>query len=66
MKTKERSTTVKKVKNSITGIVHWMTHKKWRDITFICLCGMVSGLVWTKADNEKVTCLKCLSIKREV
>ena len=56
---------MKKTKNSDTGVVHWMTQKKWAGTFFICLCGMNSGLLWTKADDEKVTCRKCLSEKRE-
>jgi hypothetical protein len=56
---------MKKTENPNSGVVHWMTRKKWRGTFFICLCGMVSGLVWTKAGKEKVTCLKCLSIKKE-
>jgi len=57
---------MKKTKNSDTGVVHWITKKKWHDLYFICLCGMVTRILWTKADDEKVTCRKCLSIKREV
>lgn len=57
---------MKKTKNPNTGVVHWMTPKKWRGLFYTCLCGMVSGLVWTKADGERVACRKCLSIKQEV
>lgn len=56
---------MKKTKNPDSDVIHWMTRKKWRGTFFICLCGMVSGLVWTKAGGEKVTCRKCLSIKKE-
>jgi hypothetical protein len=56
---------MRKAKNDATGAVHWMTNKKWYDLEFICLCGMVSRILWTNADGEKVTCRKCLSIKRE-
>lgn len=57
---------MKKSKNDATGIVHWMTRRKWYGLYFVCLCGMVSRILWTIADNEPVTCRKCLSIKREV
>jgi len=57
---------MRKTKNSVSGVVHWQTRKKWSGLFFICLCGMTSGLIWTKANDEKVTCRKCLSIKREV
>lgn len=56
---------MKKAKDAETGTIHWVTSKKWRELFYICLCGKVSGLVWTKADKEEVTCRKCLSIKRK-
>jgi len=58
---------MKKTKNSDTGVVHWLTRKKWGGLFYICLCGMVSRILWTEAgDGKKVTCRKCLSIKQEV
>jgi len=56
---------MRKTKNADTGIVHWATRKKWRGLFFICLCGMVSRILWTRVDEEKVTCRKCLSMKKE-
>ena len=56
---------MKKTENPASGAVHWLTSKKHKDLFFICLCGMVSGLVWTKADEKKVTCRKCLSMKKD-
>ena len=55
---------MKKSKNDNTGVVHWMTRKKWHGLFYIGLCGMVSRILWTKADDERVTCRKCLSMKR--
>lgn len=58
-------TTMSKTKNPDTGVVHWLTSHKWHDMFRYCVCGMSSGLVWTKADNQIVTCTKCLSIKKD-
>lgn len=51
-----------RVKNHHTGIVHGVVDN---DITELELketaCGKPSGLFWTPADNQPITCLKCLS-----
>lgn len=53
---------VKRSKNPITGIVHAVNGKKTGPLRFYqTVCGYSTGLAWTTANNEEVTCLKCKS-----
>ena len=55
-------TIVGKSKNNHTGIVHGIVDNKVTRLKlFETACGKPSGLFWTKADNQPITCLKCLS-----
>jgi len=57
---------MKKTRNPDTGIVHWLSGPKPDgQLLWSCLCAMPTGLVWEKADDQIVTCTKCLSIKRD-
>lgn len=58
---------MKRCKNPVTGVVHWLTNSQdAHSLVHICLCGVASGIVWLKADKEAVTCRKCLSIKPDL
>lgn len=49
-------------KNNETGIVHGIINKKvGPSQLYETSCGKSSGMYWLKADNEKITCTKCLS-----
>jgi hypothetical protein len=52
-----------KTKNPDTGIVHGHFGKKVGELEMLqTVCGITTGLVWTKAPAEKVTCTKCRSM----
>jgi hypothetical protein len=51
-----------KSKNPETGIVHICTGRKITPIKLHeKLCGGPTGLVWLKANDELVTCRKCIA-----
>ena len=56
---------MKKTMNPETYVVHWVSDEKKKGLFLVCLCGMPTGLIWTKANDKNVTCRKCLSIRRE-
>ncbi len=54
---------MKKSKNNVTGIVHGLSGRKIEPIQLLeTVCGIASGIVWTKADDEDITCMKCRSM----
>lgn len=63
MKTQE----VKRSKNPMTGVVHVVNGKTTDFLRFYrTVCGRSTGLVWTTANNEEVTCRKCKSMLPEL
>lgn len=51
-----------KSKNHITGVVHGIVNNKVTELKlYETACSKPSGLFWIKADDEPITCLKCLS-----
>lgn len=52
-----------KSKNDVTGVVHGLSGRKVGPLQLVeTICGIESGLVWTKANDERITCTKCLSM----
>jgi len=54
---------MKKTKNDVTGIVHGLSGRKIGALEFLeTICGAETGLLWTKAHDEDITCTKCRSM----
>ena len=48
--------------NNETGIVHGLVNNKVGHLRlWETVCGKSSGLFWLKANNQRITCMKCLS-----
>lgn len=48
--------------NPETGVVHGLINKKVGTLQlWETVCEKSSGLYWLKANNKRITCMKCLS-----